>query len=876
MLEKNLEALGKVNPQLKEWLIKENKQNWYTLIKSKNGQPNFLLNNKKVNGHNITNPSKEAKNSLGEMKYHKDEATIIFGMGLGYLPAELFKKSEKGHTVIVVEADASLVIEAFKIHDFTKPLLSNKFFIAIPSKEEVVSVIGLVETMYVVSNWLMIVSGYVMHKTDIYYELYEYTMGVINQVQCNTGTVSGAGWQLAQNDIANLPYIIKHRGVKDIFDIYKDKPAVIVSTGPSLAKNIHLLKEIEDKAIIICVGQALRILLAYDIKPDFACTVDFGDVNATHFEGIWDSDVPLVALTRTYSKILKKYRGHKFIVGTQLAGYKNSSSSIIEEKGFLPQGGSVAHLSLGLAIKLGCKNIAMIGQDLSYDADKSHNPNADSSGDLFVENGLLMWKITDPKSNLYGKTYSMGQAKYVPGFWGNNVLTNLGLASFIHSFENIVQTFNNNFVNCTEGGAKIKGTKQNTLQGFIDEYCKKKINKSAIEKYLSYDENYIDMMKRAKSVMEEEIKDYTNLVDNAKKALKAANSISSAGANKKKLLAENEKYSLKAEEIAKNNPLVNVAIYKESRIIQSRKYTVNGKVNNLMKNSDDLNTRIERNKLILKSAVKHSKTLLQITKESLNLIDEYLNGNDLLVDNSEIIVDLKDADEFISNGNFARPLLDSRRLLVKNPDDKKAKKVFMKSLELRADAINNGIKYQESNDWKTEIEYKNLIDLAHAKGKNISMMAEKDIKKNLKESEKYLSNAVKLKPDEFMGLWGLATVKHHLGKIKESVNLYEKILKLNQDVSLKFEYATVMLKHDINKALQLFKEIFEQTKQYDYYMSTIADVYLRLGDTDKAKSFYEAYLDKYKTDINVWNKLLNISDDKDRIVKIINKLEFTQ
>ena len=86
-----------------------------------------------------------------------------------------------------------------------------------------------------------------------------------------TGTVIGAGKEIAKNDIETFPYVVRHRGIAELQNLYKDKPAILVNTGPSLQKNIHLLmnKEVREKCIIISIAQALRILLAYGIEPNF-------------------------------------------------------------------------------------------------------------------------------------------------------------------------------------------------------------------------------------------------------------------------------------------------------------------------------------------------------------------------------------------------------------------------------------------------------------------------------------------------------------------------------------------------------------------------------------------------------------------------------
>jgi hypothetical protein len=59
-------------------------------------------------------------------------------------------------------------------------------------------------------------------------------------------------------------------------------PAIIVAPGPSLQKNISLLKEIKGRALIICILHALAYLQKEDIHPDFVIHVDPADLKTIY------------------------------------------------------------------------------------------------------------------------------------------------------------------------------------------------------------------------------------------------------------------------------------------------------------------------------------------------------------------------------------------------------------------------------------------------------------------------------------------------------------------------------------------------------------------------------------------------------------------
>ena len=440
--KKNMIALLKANAGVVKWLNEQPDVDWIQEIRSENKDKNMLIQSggTSIAAYPMDDPIKGAKEAAKQMNLYKENVSVLIGFGLGYLCKEKLKVMEKGHKIIVVEPVGNIIKLAFKNFDFSKEML-NKSLIILQGKEELSYMLHFFSSQFFISDWVLTTEKYTRYRGE-YSEIIDVANETVNQILCNTGTIAGAaGGIIADNDVSCLPYVIRHRGVNELRNLFKDKPAILVSTGPSLAKNIHHLIDLKDKAIIICVGQAIRVLLAYGIRPDFATTVDFGEVNIGHFKGLMDSDVPLVTINRTYAPLLKEWQGPKFIAATPVPGYEHMATGILTDKGFLEAGGSVAHLSLGLAILLGCNPIAFVGQDLAL-SDGSHIPLADASGTVEInEQGGIDWKVKDPRCHLTGegKSYSMGRVHYVKGFYGKPVLTNMGLASFLTVFSSMAE-----------------------------------------------------------------------------------------------------------------------------------------------------------------------------------------------------------------------------------------------------------------------------------------------------------------------------------------------------------------------------------------------------------------------------------------------------
>jgi hypothetical protein len=447
MLRKNLKVISKINPCLQKWLKETPNVDWIQKIKSQNGDDNILIKegSRQFPAYTMENPTKIAKEAAENMNLYKEDISIILGIGLGYLVNEITKKMEKKHRVVVIEPVAQMVEMALSKFDFTKYINNGQLILVTPDGKtdlinNVTFLLHHLSNDNVVSAWPFTVEFYTRKRDDEYGDLIKHIGDVLNQILCNVGTVAGAaGGIIADNDMNCLPYVIKSRGVAELKDLYKDKPAVLVSTGPSLAKNIHHLIDAQDNVIIIAVGQALRVLLAYGITPDFIATVDFGSVNFCHFEGLLDSDVPLVTINRTYAPLIKAWQGPKFVAATPVPGAEKMATGILTDKGFCEAGGSVAHLVFGIAKLLGTNPIIFIGQDLAL-GETSHIPLADASGKVAMdETGNIGWEVTDHRCHLSSMgVHGMGQVHYVPGYYSKPVPTNLGLASFLTVFESMV------------------------------------------------------------------------------------------------------------------------------------------------------------------------------------------------------------------------------------------------------------------------------------------------------------------------------------------------------------------------------------------------------------------------------------------------------
>lgn len=293
---------------------------------------------------------------------------------------------------------------------------------------------------------------------------------------------------------SNLPYIMNAQSVNSYKNLFKNKPAVIVSAGPSLDKNLKFLKGNEDKFIIITAGRTLNTLREEGIKADFTCVIDASDAMYNVFKPSLDMNVPLLFNEETSEKIVSEYKGDKIFFNTR--EFSNADSEILginTEKLF--QGGSVVHACTSFARLLGCDPITFIGQDLAYTNNKLHSENSKAD---YESNS-----ISD--SNMY-----------IKGVVEEKVLTNYDLNIFRERLEMLIK-FNRDrtFVNCTEGGAHIEGTLVKKLNDFIGEH-NEVIDKTCVGKCEKLNISRESVIDKLKSISYD-VKDAVILCEKAKK-----------------------------------------------------------------------------------------------------------------------------------------------------------------------------------------------------------------------------------------------------------------------------------------------------------------------------------------------------------------------
>ena len=408
-----------------------------------------LPSGEKVLLHNLEDPIGSAARSAETHDMKAANGSVLLGCGLGYLARELARKMEEKHTIIICEADAAILKTALTHVDLHEVLDSDYIRIVVGAQIPLQDWIARLATKFMTAKVDIISYGPSVHlDPKAYGELEAIAQKESTAIMLNRNTTLKAGARMMENMLLNFPEVLHSAGVTHLENLFQGRPAVLVAAGPSLEKNIHLLRELEGRAVIIAVDTALRLLLPLGIKPDIVTTIDFNQINFQKFANVpIDQDISLVYHPGGYYESIRAFQGPRFTSSRVPNRIPAWLMQYVEDKGGLASGTTVAHMSFFLARHMGCDPIVFIGQDLAFPKNQVH------AGDL------SLWNIDTSDMDM------------VEDIFGEPVGSMTSFKHAIYYFEKAFAETESTIIDATEAGAKKQGARPMRLRDVIDEYC---------------------------------------------------------------------------------------------------------------------------------------------------------------------------------------------------------------------------------------------------------------------------------------------------------------------------------------------------------------------------------------------------------------------
>ncbi|EOI8917790.1 motility associated factor glycosyltransferase family protein [Campylobacter jejuni] len=467
LFNKNIEALS--NILLKESL-KEIKSSKFELIL---GKDNLDINLKDTSDNtflyeNVIDELNSMLNTYND-KYLLYPVLYFYGFGNGILFKALLQNKNHQH-IVVFEKDIEIIWIMFHILDFSSELQSARLMVLQTSSLDIEFFSNFCSS----KPFFQFSRIYFLELMSHYYErFHEDILGLNKKLAENfkNSIVSHGNDPLdalqgIEQFVYNLPQMITHPSYKELLSKRKgvSDTAIIVSTGPSLTKQLPLLKKYANKATIFCADSSYPILAKHGIKPDYVCMLERDEIVAECFNNDFkDFDKDIIFLVaslvhkKTISYLEKNQRKYILII----KGQPFARCLGLDDYGYISGGMSVSHMAYELAENLGHKNIILIGQDLAYAKDGQTH----SQG--FIH------------ANLHNGDYERDLDRFSTTAYGGNgkVQSSEIWTLFRQIFENFIAFSKSKTYNCTQGGARIESAIEKPFKELCEDLLENKKDK---------------------------------------------------------------------------------------------------------------------------------------------------------------------------------------------------------------------------------------------------------------------------------------------------------------------------------------------------------------------------------------------------------------
>ncbi|EAL4985624.1 DUF115 domain-containing protein, partial [Campylobacter jejuni] len=390
----------------------------------------------------------------------------FYGFGNGVLFKALLQNKNHQH-IVVFEKDIEIIWIMFHILDFSHELQNARLIVLNTNKLEIQDYNELCSF----KPFFQFSRIYFLELMSHYYERFHEDVLELNKKLAENfknsivshGNDPLDALQGIEQFVYNLPQMITHPSYKELLSKRKgiSDTAIIVSTGPSLTKQLPLLKKYASKATIFCADSSYPILAKHGIKPDYVCMLERTEITAEFFNhdfGEFDKDIIFICAGVVHPKAIEylKGRNRKYLIIPRYLYFPIYIK--LKYFDFLYNTPSVAHMSYFLSVLLNHKNIIFIGQDLAYAENGNSHPD-DYQNSANYESQMYEHILTEA----YGGKKEIKTHE----FW----------IFFKQILEAMIIKYHITTYNCTEGGARIEGTIEKPFLWACENLLDKDLNK---------------------------------------------------------------------------------------------------------------------------------------------------------------------------------------------------------------------------------------------------------------------------------------------------------------------------------------------------------------------------------------------------------------
>ncbi len=433
-----------------------------TLIVTEDGGKAFTY-------HSRYDPRREAKRQVDSAP----EGTshwLLFGMGLGYALEELLPRLagyQIPHQVFVVEPDPRVFLEAISARDLRGVLGDPRITWCVGQTPDQVGDLWATTLDWSSMGRLAIVEHppSLARFPGFFERVKEKIRYLASRSKGNLVTLMNVGHQFHSNAFGNIRALATLPGVQRLFGKFTGVPAVVLAAGPSLEKNLHHLRKVQDRFLLIATDTVLRPMITRGLRPHIVCAGDPSYLNSLDFVGVEHlEDVWLAIEPMTHPDIQASFQGPKMVMSFG-SGLGPMLEPMREPLGKVVCWGSIATTAFDLARQLGCDPIIFVGLDLSF-----------QDGLLYIRGSYsddFFYDSIHPFTSLEHETlaYIARHGAYRMQLTnGTTLYTDQNMFLYRQWFEDQIPATPRTVINATEGGVLTKGVQVKRLEETIREY----------------------------------------------------------------------------------------------------------------------------------------------------------------------------------------------------------------------------------------------------------------------------------------------------------------------------------------------------------------------------------------------------------------------
>jgi len=398
--------------------------------------------------HSAYDPQREAATFIRPALKANPDLLLIFGLGLGY------------HLECLVQKMKSVRAIVFEPSQQIHQLFLQKGRLSQEPKEWLWITTHLEEFNEVFSQL------YIYHPGDISVGLLilpAYTKLFPEELACfqenlkrmvarktsNVDTIARKKRLWFENFLENIPHLFESPDITSLSGLFQNIPCFLVGAGPSLTKNVDLLKRANHRALIFSANAAFNRLNEEGVQPQITGVLEGSDVSH-HLKG-------MKGISQTYLAVEACGNPRHFQIeskGRFVFHSQKWSAELLGKSVFLPNGGHVGSAGFTMAVLLGCNPLLLVGQDLAFEGDKVHTEGAEDSS-ILTENEETVGIPGDAGRAIVRRSMTAYQMWYEES------------AAYLRR-----EDPQRILLNATEGGAGISGIPNVSLQEALEKFCR--------------------------------------------------------------------------------------------------------------------------------------------------------------------------------------------------------------------------------------------------------------------------------------------------------------------------------------------------------------------------------------------------------------------